>query len=246
MGKPRKPKSLEEAVAQVKHQEEQANVVIPARSPEEELEFKGQQVTQGINRSMMEAAEVYHEIFAMKLWEHRKHADAPQYFEDVIGISYRTAARAAQIWSSILAVPEGERADARKALEVMGVARAAAVAPAIKEKPESWLEWTEISKQKSLPALQEQVTTSRGKPPRKNAKTGKLGLLGYIEQNAPPATPDMDFNAQAERTYGMYCRIAGVNSQDPDYQFAWFAAMMAEAESSWAPEVERLNKGGGN
>ena len=236
--KPRAPraakKNLDDLIRQTAQDEVAKNTIIPPLTPDEALEIKAQEVTQRMNQTTMQAAEIYYQIYTEKLWERRGFADMQDYFNDRIGIAYRTAMRAIQIWEAHLAIPEETRADARRALEQIGVHRAAIIAPAIKESPLTWTEWTKAAAEISQEALQEKVSKTRGLPP-------KQGTDGDRLYNTFVSRLDKDEREEFEQTYKALSRI----TESKDFVVN-VAIAFREGKTAWLAAVERINKGQGN
>jgi hypothetical protein len=226
-----KPKTLDEAIANVVQAE---SVVVPPLNPYEALQLKGQQVTRKMNATHLEAAEIYYEIYTQKLWEHFGFADSPEYFDEVIGVAYRTAMRAIQIWESHLAIPEETRAEALRALEGIGVNKASIVAPAIKEHPLEWTKWTQSAREMSREALQEQVTKARGLPT-------KAGTAGDRLYNTFVSRLTKE---QREEFEGIF-RAGKAVAESEDFVVITTLAYI-EAGASWIPQADRIRKGHGN
>jgi hypothetical protein len=234
--KVRKPrKDLDDAIRQVQEAGAAKDVVIPPLSPHEALQLRGQKVTQDMNKSHMAAAEVYYEIFQQKLWEYFGYAAAPPYFEEVIGISYRSAQQAIAIWEAHLAIPEAARADARQALEGMGVYRAAVIAPVLKEQPLQWTAWTSAGADKALSreALQEKVSKARDLPPKGGTQSDRL-------YNTFVSRLDKDQREEFEETYRALAVITECN--DFLVNTAW---AYREGKADWIAEAERIRAGHG-
>jgi hypothetical protein len=234
----RKPrKDLADAIRQVQEAGAAKAVVIPPLSPHEALQWRGQQVTQDMNKSHLVAAEVYYEIFQQKLWEYFGYAAAPQYFEAVIGISYRSAQQAISIWEAHLAIPEAARADARQALEEMGVYRAAVIAPVLKEQPLQWTEWTSAGADKGLSreALQEKVSKTRGLPPKHSEKHGDRLYHSFMSRL------DKDQREEAEEIIKAGMKVA----ETDDFAVIMDLALI-EAGPAWIAQAERILAGHGN
>lgn len=232
----RKPATLDEAIARVQEDEAQKQVIIPPLDPDAALELEAQQATQRMNHCHMEAAEVYWRIVNEKLWERRGYADGPQYFEDRIGIAYRTAQRAVAIWEAHLALPEGDqRIAARSALEQIGVHRAAIIAPAIKEQPTEWQKWTETARTHSQEALQEQVTNARGIPSKSSRHSDDRMYHAFLNQVPPDAREEFE----------EIFRAGSALAETKDFIVVTILAYR-DAKANWILAHERMKRGGGN
>jgi hypothetical protein len=234
--KPRKPTTLDDAIRQVKEAEAQKTVVIPPLDSDATLELEAQQVTQRMNHCHMEAAEIYWRVVREKLWERRGYADGPQYFEERVGIQYRTAQRAVAIWEAHLALPEGEeRIAAKQALESIGVHRAAIIAPVIKEQPLEWQKWTETARTHSQEALQEQVTRARGIPSKSSPHSDDRMYHAFLNQVPPDAREEFE----------EIFRAGSALSETKDFVVVTILAYK-DAKMNWLAAHDRMKRGGGN
>jgi len=209
-------------------------VVIPALTDDEALEVKGIEVTRGISKAHMVAAATYYEIWTRKLWEYRGIAGPAEYFENVIGIAWRTCQQALAIWEAHLALPEGERGDARVALEGLGVYKAGLLAPIVKEHPEEFGKWIETAKSLSRDALQERVSQARGLPPKKGTDGDRLynTFVGRLD------------NEQREEFEDTYRALKLITASD-DFVVNT-AVAYREGKVDWLAQAERIRTGHGN
>jgi hypothetical protein len=210
-------------------------VILPPLSPDEALEARGQEVTKAVTAAYMTAGEVYHQIHTEKLWERRGYADPAPYFEERIGVAYRTFMQALAVWSAHLALPEDVRPAARQALEAIGVSKAAVIAPAIKEHPEQWAEWTAAAKELNREALQEKVSRSRGLPPTNSKKAGDRLYGTFVSL----------LSAEERVEFEEYIRAGFAVAETKDFLHVIKCALI-EAAPSWLAQAERIAKGHGN
>jgi hypothetical protein len=232
----RKPKRREDIIRQAQEAEAKL-VVIPERTNDEALEARGIAVTRKMNATHLECAAAYFEIYTNKLNERRGYGRPSEYFETVIGVSWRSAQQGIAIWESALAITEGERPAARLALEQIGTYRSAVIAPAIREHPEQWAEWTSLAADKSVTreALQEQVSTARGLPPAHSKKDGDrlyntfVGRLDAVQRE------------EFENTY----RALKLITESDDFVVNT-AIAYREGKVDWLAQAERIRTGHGN
>jgi len=210
-------------------------VILSPLSPDEALEARGQEVTKAVTAAYMAAAEVYHQVHREKLWERRGYADPAPYFEERIGVAYRTFMQALAVWSAHLALPEDVRPAARQALEAIGVSKAAVIAPIIKERPLEWAEWTAAAKELNREALQEKVSRSRGLPPTNSKKAGDRLYGAFV------SLLDADQRGEIEEIVK-----AGMKVTESDDFLIVMRWAFIEAGPSWIAQADRIQKGHGN
>jgi hypothetical protein len=213
-----------------------ADLVIPPLPEHEKLRLELQQKVRTMNESLMVVAEVCHEIVRSRTWERFGYVDAREFFENEGPIAYRTVQRAVLIWSAYLAVPEGERPKALKALEEIGSHKAGVAAPAIRAHPETWEEWTRDAKRMSVEALQEKALTVRGLK-SKATDPDDDKLMKYLLEHAP----DNDFREEIEGVFSNGFVITGSKSA-----WAVLIGMAREVKLDWAERAKRTQKGQAN
>ncbi len=243
---PRKKKDLGELVRRAAAEmapKAPGDVVIPPLEPHEETLLKLQQIWRRVNESHMEAAEATWAAYQEKLWEHFGFADAAQFFEDRIGVSFRHVQRVLSIWRAHLAIPEAERADARAALTEIGVHKAAIIAPqlaeATEEKPVDWRKLTADAKTHSIQALQDKVSTARGIA-RKTREPEDDRTLAFLRSRCPDGA-EGEFWQELEGVIRDGMVLGGTKSV-----WAVLIAMAREVKVDWAERADRVRKGQGH
>lgn len=210
--------------------------IIPPLPVHEKLRLELQQKVRTMNESVMVVAEVCHEIMRTRIWERFGYVDPREFFEHEGPIAYRTVQRAVLIWSAYLAVPEGERPAALRALEEIGSHKAGVAAPAIKAHPETWQEWVTDAQRMSVEALQEKALTARGLK-SKATDPDDDKLLRYLLDHAP----DNDFREEIEGVFKSGFVITGSKSA-----WAVLIGMAREVKLDWADRAQRTQKGQAN
>jgi len=155
----------------------------------------------------------------------------------VIGVSWRSAQQGIAIWESALAITEGERPDARRALEEIGAYRSAVIAPVIKERPTSCPEWTALAADRGVTreALQERVSKARGLPPAHSRKDGDRLYNTFVGRL------DADQREEFEDTY----RALKLITESDDFVVN-SAIAYREGKVDWLAQAERIRTGRGN
>lgn len=212
------------------------SLTVPALEEHEKLRLELKQKVRTMNESLMVVAEVCHEIMRQRTWERFGYVDARGFFEHEGPIAYRTVQRAVLIWSAYLAVPEGQRVKALKALEEIGSHKAGVAAPAIKAHPDEWEEWVRDAQRMSVEALQEKALTARGLK-SKATDPDDDKLMKYLLEHAP----DNDYREEIEGVFKDGFQIAGSRSA-----WAVLIAMAREVKLDWAERAKRTQKGQAN
>lgn len=92
--------------------------------------------------------------------------DASDYFEQRVGLSYRTLRRRLTILESIQRLPEAEQPEAKKILTEIGPKKAAAIAPMLGKPDLDWRAAADFAKGVNESAVQSMVSEKLGHPHR--------------------------------------------------------------------------------
>ena len=127
---------------------------------------------------------------AKTIWQHLGFEDARRYFEESVGLSYRTVTRLLSIHTAVLRVPEAEWPELRTALARIGTHKASVLAPLLgADEHSDWRVWLEQAKGLTEDALQAKVSAATGAPPRGaaagNQEPGEK-LLAAVLRFMPP------------------------------------------------------------
>lgn len=117
--------------------------------------------------------------------------DGPaKYFEDRIGISYRSLTRRLSILEGIKRLPEAEQPDAEHALAELGSHKSGILARAFGRDGVDWRELVEFARRATEEAVQDRVSTETRAKPRGPASEPGEKFLAYVLQHVPPDEVD--------------------------------------------------------
>ncbi|MDP3768203.1 MAG: hypothetical protein Q8S13_09320, partial [Dehalococcoidia bacterium] len=117
--------------------------------------------------------------------------DAPdRYFEDRIGISYRTLRRRLSVLEAIKRLPEADRPEAEAAVIALGSHKSAAIARAIGREGVDWRQLVEFAQRATAEAVQERVTIETGGKARGDPADPGERLYRQILNTVPPDLSD--------------------------------------------------------
>src|SRR5262249_49535509 len=153
------------------------------------------------------------------------------YFRDVLGLaSWRTAYKRLAIGRMLTSFAEPERAVVRAAIAVVGVAKAAVVAPAI-EREGQWETWLRLGRGLSLVVLRVQVAAARKAQPR-GREPSPPGE--QFRRTVLAAMPDIEAMEVVERYFDIGARVVGTG-----HPVAIFLAGCRECLAEWEVQVAR-------
>ena len=114
--------------------------------------------------------------------------DASDYFEQRVGLSYRTLRRRLTILESIQRLPEAEQTEAKKILTEIGPKKAAAIAPMLGKPDLDWRAAADFAKGVNESAVQSMVSEKLGHPHRGLPASQHPGarFYAYILNLVPP------------------------------------------------------------
>lgn len=166
-------------------------------------------------------AESYHARFGF--------VDVERYLEDRIGLSYRSIARRLGTAKAVRGLPERDRPEATARLAALGATKAAILAPALKQDPDGWRDWTKTAATESVDGLQQKVTTALGLKAR-GATLDAPGArwLAYTLNQVPPDT--------REEVAAVF--TLGETVAESDNAVQVFLCMVREVKVEWDHKVQ--------
>lgn len=179
----------------------------------EALDLKLQEAAQKTTSSFMDFADLAAQAIQEKVFESFGYISEESYFEERIGVGYRTLRRWLQARAGIQALPVEDRVEAKELLSKLGVHKAAALAPVLKmsTKPDStispidWREQVKFAGQATTSAVQARATDITGAKPRGMADTPGAGFLRFVLSRVPPSRADF-----VERVFDKLMRYADI------------------------------------
>jgi len=113
-----------------------------------------------------------------EIWTYFGFSDQREYFEERLGISWRTVCRCLSIHRAVEALPGAERDEVRGALLHIGIKKSAILVPALRAATGgtgNWRDWIQDARAFSSTALQARVSEALG--------TGRARVESLAEQN---------------------------------------------------------------
>ena len=166
---------------------------VPAVPRHEEVDTLLRQHAQRIETGYMDFMELAREAIDGKYYERFKDArgqvylDAEPYFQDRIGISYRSVRRRLQTLEGVLRLPAEEQQDAKRALAALGSHKAAEVARIMgRDQGSPWRDVAEMATQMTEDALREEVSARLEAKPRGLPGAPGERFLRMILAQVPP------------------------------------------------------------
>lgn len=137
--------------------------------------------------------------------------DAPaKYFEERIGVSYRSLQRRLSILDGIKRLPEPEQAEAEQVLAEIGVHKSAALARALGRDGVDWRELVEFARRATESAVQDRVSAETGAKPRGPASEPGERFFRFILDNVPP-----DETEHTRRVFDGLMSLADTGRRNP-------------------------------
>lgn len=99
-------------------------------------------------------------------WARFGYPGPQEYFEERVGISYRSLRRRLSVLEALKRLPEAERPEAEAAVLALGSHKSAALARAIGREGVDWRQLVEFAQRATAEAVQERVTIETGGKPR--------------------------------------------------------------------------------
>lgn len=165
-------------------------------------------------------AESYHARFGF--------VDVETYLEQRIGLSYRSVARRLAAFKAVQALPPAEQAAAKTELAALGAHKAAVLAPALKQDPDGWRDWTKKAATETVDGLQKKVTTALGLKAR-GPSTDAPGarFLAYV------LTQVGDAREEVEEAFQLGMKLA-----QSEHAVAVFISLCREVLPDWRARVQ--------
>ena len=176
---------------------------VPPLEPWVEGDLKLKQLAQRIEVDYMEFVTLARQAMAENWHQKFGFVDPSAYFEQRVGLSYRTLRRRLSILEAIERLPEGEQPAAKEALSALGGHKASILAPLLGKDPE-WQKAAEFAKDVPEAAVQSMVSEKLGHAHRGLAASQHPGarFFDYILNTVPPD--------ERERTDFVFRKLMGL------------------------------------
>ena len=120
-----------------------------------------------------------------KVWERFGFVDAKPYWEQRIGLKFRTVHRWLAIGDAVHRLPEAEQPELREALARLGSHKAGVLAPILGRDGEDWRAWVELAEGATESQLQGSVSEATGARPRGLTEPGGRFLRAILAAVPP-------------------------------------------------------------
>jgi hypothetical protein len=193
----------------------------------DELDKKLQEAAQKTTSSFMDFADLAAQAIKEKVFEHFGYVSEEAYFDERIGVGYRTLKRWLQARSGIQALPVEDRVEAKALISKLGVHKAAALAPVLKlaardldemetRPPIDWRAQVKFAGQATTSAVQARATDITGAKPRGMADAPGAGFKRFVLSRMPPSRADF-----VERVWDRLSEVAGTKHPIGSFLLAW-------------------------
>jgi len=178
-------------------------LTLPALPRHEVLDLELRQRAREIEVDFLRFCDLAAELIADGHYTCFGYADPADYFEQRLGISYRSLRRRLTVVEALASLPEAVQDEAREALAELGSHKAAVLAPMLKAKPETWRAWVQRAAESTVEAIQERVSQALGLRPR--GKPDAPGERWYrrLLHDVPP-----DAREEVEAVFAAGARLA--------------------------------------
>jgi hypothetical protein len=156
----------------------------------EEVDRRLRDVADRTSRTFMDMARVAAEAVDIKVWERFGYVSVDLYFQERIGVAYRTLKRWLQADAGPERLPAEERGEARAKLAKLGVHKAASLGPVFGRPGVDWREQVAFAEQATSAAVQARATDITGNPPRGISQAPGASFLRYIVNQVPSSESD--------------------------------------------------------
>jgi hypothetical protein len=164
---------------------------LPALKPYEQVDTALRQSAARIAGSFFGFVDLAARAIDEQVYVHYGFSDPFPYFEQRIGIKYRTVKRWLSIREAVARLPEGEQPEAREALATIGAHKAGVIAPLLgSEKAADWRALVDLADGSTEDAIQEHVSTVTGTTRRRADGTPGARFLAGILQHIHPDVQD--------------------------------------------------------
>ena len=181
----------------------------PALEPWVEGDLKLRQLAKRIETDYLAFCDLAKEAMEQGWHTRFGYVDPGDYFEERIGLSWRTLRRRFTILEAIARLPQAEQAEARSTMVELGSHKAAALAPLVREDGADWRKAAEFAKTATEEAVQSMVSEKLGRPHRGLPASQHPGerFMTWLLNVVPPETHD-----QVEFVFEELMKIGGIRN----------------------------------
>ena len=187
------------------------------------------QAAAGIMRRWLEFCDWAAECLQEKYYERFGFVDPLPYFEERVGIRYRTLRRFLSVHEAIKRLPPAEQKEARDTFAEIGAHKASIIAAAVGDDRADWRMLADFARKASESALQERVSAETGRARTPSGDEPGAKLYKLLLNNCPPEAKDL-----LEQTFD-----AGFRLMQSKNAWAVLLALCEETAPGWLERVEK-------
>ena len=197
---------------------------VPALEPWIEGDLKLKQLAQRIETDYLEFCALAQTAMADNWHQKFGYVDASAYFDERVGLSYRTVRRRLAILEAIQRLPEGEQEEAKATMTALGSKKAGVLAPMLGKPDLDWKAAATFAQGVNEAAVQSMVSEKLGHPHRGLAASVHPGqrFFDYILNTVPPDERERTewvFNqlmkmAQSHNPMAVFLVLVGLGEQE--------------------------------
>ena len=176
-----------------------------ALAPHESLDLQLRQAAKRLASGFLQLCDLAVQAIAEKVHERFGYDSEARYFDERVGISYRTLRRWLAIHEGLNRLPEADRQEAAAALVELGSHKAGVLAPILGLDGQDWRAWTRIAVEADEATLQQGVSAVTGARPR--GLSAKDTFLDFVLNRMPPERRDY-----VERVYVAIMRAGEITN----------------------------------
>lgn len=158
----------------------------PDLQPWERVHVALLQACRDVQERLLAVMDLCAEAHELKAWEPHGFLGPAEYFDQAVGLRYRTVLRLLTIRKALGRLPEGERDQARAAIAEIGTHKAGALAPLFGADGEDWRAWVEEARALPEAKLQDRVNEATGRKRDRAGDPPDAKLLDDIVRRMPP------------------------------------------------------------
>lgn len=159
---------------------------LPAIPRHEEVDTLLRQSAQRLEMGFLDFVELAREAIDEKIHERFGFLDESAYFQERIGVSYRSLRRGLAVLEGLRKLPAGQMELAKQAIAEIGSHKSAILAPVLGKEGQDWQTWVALAKEATEEALQDLVSSELGHKPRGMAKAPGERFLSFLLNSVPP------------------------------------------------------------
>lgn len=206
-----------------------APVVRHAGGPEHErLDQILQSAARNLFTEWLRFAEAAQDFIAESYWVRFKFPTPEAYFEQRLGLSYRTVRRWCSIVEGLRRLPKPEATEAQKMLVGLGSHKAGVLAPVLGRPGQDWRAWVMAAQSTPEETLQTRVSEVLGHRPR--GPSIAPGETWYRRLLGPPLPDDIAEEAKEVFAYGEHV----AETKNP---IDIFRHMLADVKVEWSHQA---------